>query len=48
MLSEKGYDNVYLLSGGCEGFLESHSSLVEGKQVPIPKKHLEEEEARRL
>ena len=31
LLSEKGYDNVYLLSGGIEAFLEDFPGLVEGK-----------------
>ena len=35
--TEKGYDNLYLLSGGCEDFLEKFSDLCEGRQVPIPK-----------
>lgn len=30
LLFEKGFDNVYLLSGGLEGFLETHYELVEG------------------
>ena len=28
--TEKGYDNLYLLSGGCEDFLEKFSDLCEG------------------
>ena len=35
---EKGYENVYLLSGGIEQFVEEFSQLCEGKQVPTPKK----------
>ena len=31
LLSEKGYDNTYLLSGGIEAFLEDYTDLVEGK-----------------
>lgn len=31
---EKGYENVYLLSGGIEQFLEEFTELVEGKSVP--------------
>jgi centrosomal protein CEP41 len=30
LLFEKGFDNVYLLSGGIEGFLETNYDLVEG------------------
>jgi hypothetical protein len=40
-LAEKGYENVFLLSGGIESFLEDHADLVEGKQVPMPKKKIE-------
>eukprot|EP01016_Furgasonia_blochmanni_P036122 TRINITY_DN4081_c0_g1_i1.p1 TRINITY_DN4081_c0_g1~~TRINITY_DN4081_c0_g1_i1.p1 ORF type:complete len:266 (-),score=67.11 TRINITY_DN4081_c0_g1_i1:277-1074(-) len=36
---EKGYDNIYLLSGGLEEFLQEFPELVEGKKVPVlPKK----------
>lgn len=35
---EKGYENVYLLSGGIEQFTEEFHELVEGKSVPTPKK----------
>lgn len=34
LLHEKGFDNVYLLSGGIEKFLETHYELVEGINVP--------------
>mmetsp|Transcript_20830 Transcript_20830/g.15311 ORF Transcript_20830/g.15311 Transcript_20830/m.15311 type:complete len:131 (+) Transcript_20830:426-818(+) len=34
VLFEKGFDNVYLLSGGLEKFLERHRDLVEGSEVP--------------
>ncbi len=34
LLYEKGYDNVFLLSGGIEEFLTNHNELVEGKNVP--------------
>ncbi len=34
LLFEKGFDNVYLLSGGMEKFLETHHELVEGSKVP--------------
>ena len=46
VLAEKGYDNVYLLSGGCEGFLEEYADLCEGKQVPVPKSAIAAEEER--
>ena len=41
LLSEKGYDNVFLLSGGCEQFLQDYQNLFEGTDIPIPKKQLE-------
>lgn len=44
LLSEKGFDNVFLLSGGCEQFLEEFSELCEGKQVPIPKSKIAAEQ----
>lgn len=34
ILHEKGFDNVYLLSGGIEKFLVEHGDLVEGMKVP--------------
>jgi hypothetical protein len=37
MFTEKGFDNLYLLSGGCEEFLEKFSDLCEGRQVPVQK-----------
>ena len=38
LLHEKGFDNVYLLSGGIEKFIEDHRDLVEGMDVPaLPK-----------
>jgi hypothetical protein len=40
MLSEKGYENTFLLSGGIEAFLEDYTDLVEGKQMPTPKKQV--------
>lgn len=30
ILHEKGFDNVYLLSGGLEKFIETNRDLVEG------------------
>ena len=35
---EKGYENVYLLSGGVEQFVDDFNELVEGKAVPAPSK----------
>lgn len=40
LLHEKGFDNVYLLTGGVEGFLDSHYDLVEGTDVPAKPKTL--------
>ena len=34
ILFEKGFDNIYLLTGGIEKFLESSYDLVEGDDVP--------------
>ncbi len=48
MFTEKGFENVFLLSGGCEEFLEKFSELCEGRQVPVPKSKIEAEEAQRL
>lgn len=36
LMSEKGYENVFLLSGGIEQFNEEFNYLVEGRQVPKP------------
>ena len=38
LLAEKGYENTFLLSGGIEAFLEENQDLVEGRQVPTPKR----------
>ena len=43
LLSEKGYENTFLLSGGIEQFLEDHTEFVEGRSVPTPKKVIQEE-----
>jgi centrosomal protein CEP41 len=46
---EKGYENVYLLSGGIEQFLEEFNELIEGKSIPQPpKKTLEETKQRSM
>lgn len=33
---EKGYENIYLLSGGLETFCEQFHDFLEGKVVPQP------------
>lgn len=38
LLFEKGFDNVYLLSGGLEKFIETNYEMVEGMKVPEPVK----------
>jgi centrosomal protein CEP41 len=38
ILHEKGFDNVYLLSGGIDKFYEDHPTLVEGTDLPILQK----------
>ena len=47
LLSEKGYENTFLLSGGIEAFHEDNPDLVEGREIPQRKKALEEEEERK-
>jgi centrosomal protein CEP41 len=37
---EKGYDNVFLLSGGIEQFNEEFHDMVEGRNVPIPRRRI--------
>jgi predicted sulfurtransferase len=37
-MAEKGYENVFLLSGGIENFNEEFTEMVEGKNVPKPKR----------
>lgn len=49
LMSEKGYENVFLLSGGIENFNEDFNHLVEGRDVPKPKSQsVEEEQKKRL
>ena len=48
LLSEKGYENTFLLSGGIESFLEDFTDLVEGRNVPVPKRQVAEAEAQKL
>jgi centrosomal protein CEP41 len=31
---EKGYDNIYLLSGGLDDFALAHPEMIVGKEVP--------------
>lgn len=39
VFAEKGFENVFLLSGGVESFLETYPECVEGTKVPVlPKK----------
>lgn len=37
-LAEKGFDNLYLLNGGIEGFGQEIQEGMEGKEVPLFKK----------
>ena len=34
LFAEKGYENVFLLSGGVEKFLTYYPEFVQGKRVP--------------
>ena len=45
LMAEKGYDNVFLLSGGIDGFNEEFNHLVEGRNVPKPQSKIREEES---
>lgn len=47
LMAEKGYENTFLLSGGIEQFNEEFHHLVEGRQVPVPRRQIEEEESKR-
>ena len=47
LMSEKGYDNVFLLSGGIDQFNEEFNPMVEGKNVPKPRQQAIEEEQKR-
>jgi centrosomal protein CEP41 len=40
VLFEKGFDNIYLLTGGIEEFYQKHSSLVLGTELPALKADL--------
>lgn len=35
LLFEKGFNNIFLLTGGVEDFIKDHRDLVEGKDIPI-------------
>jgi hypothetical protein len=48
MFTEKGFENVYLLSGGCEEFLERFGDLCEGRKIPVSKSKLAADEVQRL
>lgn len=47
LMAEKGYENVFLLSGGIEQFNEEFNSLVEGRNVPKPRRMIIEEEQKK-
>ena len=44
LLAEKGYENVFLLSGGIETMNEEFHNLLEGRNVPKPQKQIQQEE----
>ena len=46
-MSEKGYDNVFLLSGGIEQMNEEYHNNIEGRNVPKPKRMIEQEESQK-
>ena len=41
LMAEKGYENVFLLSGGVDQFNEEFHSMVEGRDVPKPQAHIQ-------
>ena len=47
LMAEKGYENVFLLSGGIDQFNEEFHSMVEGRDVPKPKTMIAEEESKK-
>ena len=47
LMAEKGYENVFLLSGGIEQFNEEFNSLVEGRNFPKPRRLIVEEEQKK-
>ena len=47
LFAEKGYENVFLLSGGIEQFNEEFHGLVEGRNVPKPNRLVQEEEQKK-
>jgi len=46
ILHEKGFDNIFLLSGGLDQFLESHRDHIEGQDVPAEVKQTTEKKMR--
>ena len=46
LMSEKGYENVFLLSGGIEQFNEEFHDFVEGRNVPKPRSLIAQEETK--
>jgi centrosomal protein CEP41 len=39
LLAQKGYENVFMISGGIEAFMQEYPEFLEGKKVPVlPKK----------
>lgn len=47
LFNEKGYDNIFLISGGIEQFNEEFHHMVEGRDVPKPKCEVIAEEQKR-
>ena len=47
LMTEKGYENVFLLSGGIDQFNEEFHHMVEGRDVPKPKSMIKQEEEKR-
>jgi len=42
-MAQKGYENVYLLTGGIEAFLEEYPQYIEGKKIPESQKQKEKQ-----
>ena len=47
LMAEKGYENVFLLSGGVDQFNEEFHPMVEGRDVPKPQSHIMKEESQK-
>lgn len=47
LMAEKGYENVFLISGGIDQFNEEFNHLVEGRDVPKPRSKIQEEEEKK-